>query len=178
MSSMGKWPSQRVVDEMIFGPFFSLFFFDFGSQICTSPPTSDWHAPPAAFLVVLRPCRHKLWSCRSSVIGTWHPHTWEFSAPRFAWGSRSAFFKPCTVATGSTASNLRLGSSSDGVCPTSAAVQRLWPPSPPSATCFWVFLLFYVCVCYLVLSGLQHACVWIKFYGNICWLIDRLSLFF
>jgi hypothetical protein len=28
-------------------PFFSLFFFDFGSQIYTSSPTSDWHAPPS-----------------------------------------------------------------------------------------------------------------------------------
>jgi hypothetical protein len=41
MSFMGEWPSQRVVNRMIFGRFFQHFFFDFGSQIYTSPPTSD-----------------------------------------------------------------------------------------------------------------------------------------
>jgi hypothetical protein len=41
MSSMVEWPSQRVVDMMIFGRFFHRFLFDFGSQIYTSPSTSD-----------------------------------------------------------------------------------------------------------------------------------------
>jgi hypothetical protein len=41
MSSMGEWPIQRVVDGMIFGKFFHIFFVDFGSQIYTSPPNSD-----------------------------------------------------------------------------------------------------------------------------------------
>jgi len=40
ISSMGEWLNQRVVDRVIFGRFFT-FFFDFGSQIYTSPPTSD-----------------------------------------------------------------------------------------------------------------------------------------
>jgi len=40
MSSLGEWPSQRVVTGVIFGRFFHLLFFDFGSQIYTSPPTS------------------------------------------------------------------------------------------------------------------------------------------
>lgn len=47
MSSMGEWPSQRVVDRMIFGRFFHLFLIDFGSQIYTSPANSDWHVPPS-----------------------------------------------------------------------------------------------------------------------------------
>jgi hypothetical protein len=41
MSSMGEWPIQRVVDGMIFGKFFHIFFVDFGSQIYTSLPNSD-----------------------------------------------------------------------------------------------------------------------------------------
>jgi hypothetical protein len=41
MSYLGEWTSQRVVGGMIFDPFFHIFFFDFGSQIYTSSPTSD-----------------------------------------------------------------------------------------------------------------------------------------
>jgi hypothetical protein len=40
MSFMGEWPNQRVVDRVFLAGFFT-FFFDFGSQIKTSPSTSD-----------------------------------------------------------------------------------------------------------------------------------------
>jgi hypothetical protein len=41
LSSLGKWPSLRVVGEMIFWPVLSLFSSVFGSQIYISSPTSD-----------------------------------------------------------------------------------------------------------------------------------------
>jgi len=63
------------------------------------------------------------------------------------------FFKPCTVATGSTVSDLRLCGFGDGACPTCTAVQSLWPPSPLPTACFWVFLLFCVCVIILLFFG-------------------------
>jgi hypothetical protein len=40
MSSLEEWSSQRAIGGVIFGPFFT-FFFNFGSQIYTSLPTSD-----------------------------------------------------------------------------------------------------------------------------------------
>jgi hypothetical protein len=40
LSSLGDWPSVRVVGGMFFGPFFHIFS-DFGSQICSSSPTSN-----------------------------------------------------------------------------------------------------------------------------------------
>lgn len=107
----------------------------------------------ATFPAVFRLCLRKLQSCRSSVIGAWFPRAWELYAPWCAWGPRSAFFRPCTVATGSTTSDLHLGGSSDDLCPTRAAVLRLWPPSPLPAACFWVFLLFCVCIIILFLSS-------------------------
>jgi hypothetical protein len=57
------------------------------------------------------------------------------------------------VAIGSTASDLLLCGSGDGVCPTRASVRRLWPPSLLPTACFWVFLLFCVCVIILFFSG-------------------------
>jgi hypothetical protein len=41
LSSLGDWPSIRVVGGMFFGPFFHLFSSDFGSQICSSSPIFD-----------------------------------------------------------------------------------------------------------------------------------------
>jgi hypothetical protein len=97
----------------------------------------------AAFPSVFHPCLCKLRSCRSSVIGA----LW------CAWGRRSSFFRPCTIATGSTASDLSLGGSDESACPTRAAVRHLWPHFPLPAACFLVFLLFCVCVIILFFSS-------------------------
>jgi len=51
MSYLEEWPSACVVGGEIlagfFFFFFSTFFFDFGSQIYTSLPISDYHAAPS-----------------------------------------------------------------------------------------------------------------------------------
>lgn len=48
MSSLEEWRAIVLSVGSCFWPvFFSLFFFDFESQIYTSPPFSDYHAPPS-----------------------------------------------------------------------------------------------------------------------------------
>jgi hypothetical protein len=129
MSSLGEWPSQRVVGGMIFGPFFHLFFFFWILVARSTLPlrllTDTCH--PAAFSVVFRPCRRKIRSRRSSEIGAWCPRAWELFAVWCACGPRSAFFRPGSVATGYMASDLRLGGTDVDVCPSRAAVRHLGP---------------------------------------------------
>jgi len=132
--------------------------------------------PPAMFPAVFRPCRLKLPSCRSSVIGAWCPRAWELSALWCTRGPRFAFFRPSTVATGYMASDLCLGGTGDGACPKRATVRHLGLLPPLPVACFGVLCLFCLCVLLMFLRS-QSACVWFKFYGNICWLIARSAIF-
>jgi hypothetical protein len=82
---------------------------------------------PAVFSAVFRSCRRKIQSCRSTEIGAWCPRAWELSAVWCACGPRSAFFRPGSVATGYTASELCLGGTGVGACPSRATVRHLGP---------------------------------------------------
>jgi hypothetical protein len=141
LSSLGEWPSLRVVGGMIFVPFFHLFLLILEAK-STLPRlllTDTRH--PAAFFVVFRPCHRKIRSCRSSEIGTWYPRAWGLSVVWCACGPRASFFWPFLVAIGHTASDLRLGGTDVSACPSRAAVRHLGPFPPLPAACFGWFLL-------------------------------------
>jgi hypothetical protein len=109
--------------------------------------------PPAAFSIVFRPCRRKIWSCRSPETGAWCPRAWELSAVWCACGPRSAFFRPFSMAIGYTASDLRLGGTGVGSCPSIAAVRHLGPFPPLPTDFFGWFLLKCSCVFFSCFSG-------------------------
>jgi hypothetical protein len=87
---------------MFFWLVFSPSFSDFRSQIYTFSSTSAWHTPP-------QPC-----SVSSSAPATASTSCvscrWSACGPLWcAWEPCSAFFRPYTVARGSTVLDLRLG---------------------------------------------------------------------
>jgi len=133
--------------------------------------------PPAAFSVVFRPSCSKIRSSRSPVIGAWAPRAWGLSAVLCACGPRAAYFWPISVATGHTASDLRLGGTGVGACPSRAAVLHLGPLSSTAGSLFWVVFASVSCVFFSLFLGSQSACVGFKFYGNIYCLIARSGLF-
>jgi hypothetical protein len=107
--------------------------------------------PPTAFPAVLHPCRRKLRSCRSLMIGTWCPRAWQLSAPWRAWGPRFVFFRPCTVATGSTASDLHLCGSGDDACPTRDTRHCLVSlASFSTASSLFLGVSAFLCLCYIL----------------------------
>jgi hypothetical protein len=108
-------------------PFFHLFslILEARSTLPRRLLTDTRH--PAAFSVIFRPCRREIRSCRSPEIGAWCPCAWELYAVWCACGPHSAFFRPGSVATGYTASDLHLGGSSVSACPSRTAVRHLGP---------------------------------------------------
>jgi len=176
MSSLEEWPSQRVVDGMIFCPFFFTFFFDFGSQIYTSPPTSDWHAPPSHItrclpplppqaLVVLVVCDRRVGPTRLGTL---------CSVVRV----RATLRLFQVVLGGNQLYGVRSSSRWSWWRHVSFTHRRpaSWHFLPLPAACFGFFCLCVFCVLLLFLQS-QPTCTLIKFYGNICWLIARSALF-
>jgi hypothetical protein len=151
-------PSCRRRD--IFGPFFHFFHLILEARSAFPRRLLIDTRPPAAFFVVFHPCRCKIQLCWSSVIGAWCPSAWRLSAVWCACGPRTAFFWLISAATGHTASNLCLGGTGVGACPSRAAVRLLGPFPPLPAACFvwffasvsYVFSLFSwvtVCLCWV-----------------------------
>jgi hypothetical protein len=73
-------------------------------------------------------------------------------------------------------SDLRLGGPGDDACTSRAAV-RHHGFFPTVGSLFWGFFAYVFFVFFLLFLQSQPACVWIKFYGNICWLSARSALF-
>jgi hypothetical protein len=146
-------PTCRRRDD--FWQVFRIFFVDFGSQIYTYMPNSDLQAPPSRIPCHLPPLPPQ--APVVSIIGDRRVVPTRLGALYSLAHMRATlcFFKLCTVATGSTVSDLRLCGFGDGVCPTPIAVRCLWPPSPLPTVCFWVFLLF--CVCVIILFFSDHS---------------------
>jgi hypothetical protein len=148
---------QRDVFWPVLSPFF-FFFFDFGCQICSSSPTSDWHAPPSRVLRRLPPlppqdpvlsvagdqrvvpmrqwalrCLVRVWATRRFFLADLGGF-WSFSVgPPSGWRrcQRVAFKRRCPVSwpLSSTAGNL------------------FWVVFCFSVVCFF-FLFFWVTVCF------------------------------
>jgi len=97
--------------------------------------------PPAAFSVVFRPCRRKIRSCRSPVIGAWCPPARGPFAVWWACGPRAAFFWPISTDSSRSASDVRLGGTGVSACPSRAAIRLLGPFPPLPVACFEWFLL-------------------------------------
>jgi hypothetical protein len=89
MSSLGKWPSQSVVDEIFWPVFFTIFLLILEARSIHLRRFLIDTRPPAVFPGVFCPCLRKH---RSSVIGAWCTRTWELSAPWCACGHAPPFF--------------------------------------------------------------------------------------
>jgi len=177
MSSLEEWPSQRVVDGMIFCPFFSLFSLILEARSTLLRRLLTDTRPPATLPVVFLPCRRKLWSCWSSVIGAWGLRAWELSALWCAWGPRFAFFKSYSVATSYTASDLHLGGPGDDTCPSRTAVRHLGIFSHCRQLVLgffaYVFFVFFSCF-----SSLSLLVLWSNFMGIFVGLLLDQPYFF
>jgi hypothetical protein len=177
MSSLGEWSSQRVVGGMIFGPFFSSFFFDFGSQIYTSSPTFDWHAPPSRVLRRFPPL-----PLQDPVVSVTEdrcmlPTRLEALCYLVRVWARLHLFQ--AVLSGNWLYGVEPPSGWHRCRRMSFKHRRpaSWPFSSTTGRLFWVvFAQVFLCF-FLLFIGSQSTCVWFKFYGNICWLIARSGLF-
>jgi hypothetical protein len=151
------WGSGRAKVSSIgfFGRFFTVFLLILEARSTRLHRFLIDTRPPIAFPGVFRPCRRKHRSYRSLVIGAWCTRAWELSAPWCACGHAPPFFGPCSMASGSLASDLRLGGSSDGACRTRATIRRFSASSPTAGSLFLGFLLFVFVFFMLFVSGLS-----------------------
>jgi len=100
---------------------------------------------PAVFPAVFRPCCRKLRLCRSSEFGAWPSRARVSLFSVCACRPRSTFSGRAWRRLGSTATDLLLGASGCGPCPT-RAVTPVKPP--PYSTAGEFFRIFCLCVVY------------------------------
>jgi hypothetical protein len=151
MSSLGKWPSQRIVNRVILAFFCHLIFFDFGSQIYTSPPTFAWHTPPSRVLrrLLLLPPQALV----VSIIGDRCVVPTHLGALCSLVHVRATLRLFQAVHDGNWLYDV--GSLSgwycDGAWPTRPAIWLLWPPSPTVSSLFFGVSAC-LCLCYSLVS--------------------------
>jgi hypothetical protein len=131
---------------------------------------------PATMSVVLPSSHRKLWSCLSSEHGAWLSSARELCSLGRACGSRSTFSGHARWFLGFRTTDLLFGG-----CRwrrVSHTRRRLAKTASASLLPTWIGCFCQLCLCIPFVSPVQSAFVVPLFYGNICWLVARLTLFY